>query len=91
MTILSTPSACRPSTAMIEHRFPLTPGLHASGVVTAIGEGVTGWKAGDEVFGVAEKPYVGEGTYGNRWSAARRLNHHHRDARAHACSADAAS
>lgn len=47
---------------MLEHRFPLTPGLDLSGVVHSVGEGVT-WKVGDEVFGVAEKPFMGEGTF----------------------------
>lgn len=50
--------------AMMEHRFPLTPGLDVSGVIEAVGGGLTGWKAGDEVFGVAEKPYMGDGTFG---------------------------
>jgi NADPH:quinone reductase-like Zn-dependent oxidoreductase len=50
--------------AMMEHRFPLTPGIDVSGVIEAIGPGITGWKAGDEVFGASEKPYMGDGTFG---------------------------
>jgi NADPH2:quinone reductase len=46
----------------MEHRFPLVPGMDASGTVDAIGEGVTGLEAGDEVFGSVGKMYLGEGT-----------------------------
>ena len=48
---------------MMEHRFPLIPGIDASGVVDAVGEGVAGHEAGDEVFGAVGKMYFGEGTY----------------------------
>jgi NADPH2:quinone reductase len=48
---------------MMEHRFPLIPGIDASGVVEAIGLGVDGWATGDEVFGAVGKMYFGEGTY----------------------------
>jgi NADPH2:quinone reductase len=46
----------------MEHRFPLVPGADASGTVDALGEGVTGWSVGDEVFGSVGKRYLGEGT-----------------------------
>src|SRR5207245_8780304 len=46
----------------MEHRFPLVPGMDASGTVEALGEGVEGWTVGDEVFGSVGKPYLGEGT-----------------------------
>lgn len=46
----------------MEHRFPLIPGADASGTVDALGEGVTGWSIGDEVFGSVGKMYLGEGT-----------------------------
>jgi NADPH:quinone reductase-like Zn-dependent oxidoreductase len=46
----------------MEHRFPLVPGLDASGSVDAIGEGVTDLTVGDEVFGSVGKMYLGEGT-----------------------------
>ena len=48
---------------MMEHRFPLIPGVEASGVVEALGSGVDGHAVGDEVFGVAVKPFFGEGTF----------------------------
>lgn len=48
----------------MEHRFPLVPGLDASGTVDALGDGVQGWKVGDEVFGSVGKMYLGEGTMG---------------------------
>lgn len=47
----------------MEHRFPLTPGLDYSGTVEAVGPGVEGFAAGDEVFGAVGKPYAGEGTF----------------------------
>ncbi len=46
----------------MEHRFPLVPGMDASGVVEAIGEGVTGLAEGDEAFGSVGKMHVGDGT-----------------------------
>src|SRR2546428_14196837 len=46
----------------MEHRFPLVPGMDASGTVDAVGEGVEVWTAGDEVFGSVGKMYLGEGT-----------------------------
>jgi NADPH2:quinone reductase len=46
----------------MEHRFPLVPGMDASGIVDALGEGVEGYAAGEEVFGSVGKKYLGEGT-----------------------------
>ena len=46
----------------MEHRFPLVPGMDASGTIDALGEGVAGWSVGDEVFGSVGKMYLGEGT-----------------------------
>ena len=46
----------------MEHRFPLIPSADASGTVDAVGPGVTGIAAGDEVFGSVGKPLMGEGT-----------------------------
>lgn len=47
----------------MEHRFPLIPGLDGSGQVAALGAGVDGVVVGDEVYGIAQKPYQGAGTY----------------------------
>src|SRR6266550_469760 len=47
---------------VMEHRFPLVPGMDASGVVEAIGPGVTEWAVGNEVFGAVGKMVLGEGT-----------------------------
>src|SRR5438046_2430995 len=46
----------------MEHRFPLVPGMDASGTVDALGDGATGWSVGDEVFGSVGKMHLGEGT-----------------------------
>ena len=46
----------------MEHRFPLVPGMDASGTVDALGDGVQGYAVGDEVFGAVGKMYLGEGT-----------------------------
>ncbi len=46
----------------MEHRFPLVPGMDASGTVEALGDRVDGWNVGDEVFGSVGKMYLGEGT-----------------------------
>jgi NADPH2:quinone reductase len=46
----------------MEHRFPLVPGMDASGTVEALGQGVEAWAVGDEVFGSVGKRYLGEGT-----------------------------
>jgi NADPH2:quinone reductase len=47
---------------MMDHRFPLVPGMDAAGTVESIGAGDVSWAAGDEVFGSVGKPYLGEGT-----------------------------
>ena len=46
----------------MEHRFPLVPGLDASGVIERVGPGVEGFQVGDEVFGFVKKPVMGAGT-----------------------------
>jgi NADPH:quinone reductase len=46
----------------MEHRFPLVPGMDASGTVEALGDGVEAWTVGEEVFGSVGKRYLGEGT-----------------------------
>jgi NADPH:quinone reductase-like Zn-dependent oxidoreductase len=44
--------------AMRPVQFPSTPGLEVSGVVDAVGEGVTAWKPGDEVFAQVSGGYT---------------------------------
>jgi NADPH:quinone reductase len=46
----------------MEHRFPLVPGMDASGTVEAVGDGVEAWSIGDEVFGSVGKRFLGGGT-----------------------------
>ena len=46
----------------MEHRFPLVPGMDASGTVDVVGAGVDAWQVGDDVFGSVGKMYLGEGT-----------------------------
>src|SRR5918996_2536557 len=47
----------------MEHRFPVVPGVEASGVVEDLGSGVPTFAKGDEVYGVSVKPFLGEGTF----------------------------
>jgi NADPH:quinone reductase-like Zn-dependent oxidoreductase len=46
----------------MDHRFPLIPGMDASGTVDRVGDGAEGFAVGDEVFGSVGKPSLGEGT-----------------------------
>ena len=53
---------------MVEHEFPITLGRDYAGVVEQIGGEVTGFSAGDEVFGFigAMNPTVHAGTWAER-------------------------
>jgi NADPH:quinone reductase len=50
----------------VEHKFPLVPGIDASGVITRVGPGGNGFREGDEVFGFVKRPVMGLGTWAER-------------------------
>jgi NADPH:quinone reductase-like Zn-dependent oxidoreductase len=50
----------------MEHRFPLIMGSDVSGVIEAIGPGVTEFQVGDEVFGVPGRPFMGAGSFADK-------------------------
>ena len=47
----------------MEHRFPLVPGIDFSGIVERIGLDVDGFAAGDGVYGISARAFVGAGTF----------------------------
>jgi len=47
----------------VPHEFPIIPGWDAAGTIAAVGQGVTSFKIGDEVFAYCRKPTVKWGTY----------------------------
>lgn len=49
--------------AMVATRFPAVPGWDLAGVVEAVGDGVTGFRPGDLVWGFARRDVVQQGTY----------------------------
>jgi NADPH:quinone reductase-like Zn-dependent oxidoreductase len=51
-------------TGMMEHRFPVVLGKDFAGTVVEVGEGVTRFAAGDPVFGVVTKAFLGDGGFG---------------------------
>ncbi len=57
---------------MMEHRFPLIPGIDASGAIESVGPGVEGYAPGDEVVGGFAKMFFGEGTFAELTTIALR-------------------
>ncbi|MET0491573.1 MAG: NADP-dependent oxidoreductase [Actinoplanes sp.] len=49
---------------MMEHRFPVVLGKDFAGTIDAVGPGVEGYTAGDRVFGVVTKAFLGDGSLG---------------------------
>lgn len=47
----------------MEHRFPFVAGIDLSGIVERLGPGVDGFAAGDAVYGIVAKPFVGTATF----------------------------
>jgi NADPH2:quinone reductase len=50
----------------LEHKFPLVPGIDASGVVVRVGNGADGFREGDEVYGFVKRLVMGLGTWAER-------------------------
>jgi NADPH:quinone reductase-like Zn-dependent oxidoreductase len=53
----------------MQARFPYIPGLDLSGVIDAVGLGVTEFAVGDEVFGSVRKAFFGAGSFAERVTA----------------------
>ncbi|WP_163541931.1 NADP-dependent oxidoreductase [Occultella kanbiaonis] len=49
---------------MMEHRFPVVLGKDFAGVIDSVGPGVTSHAAGERVFGVVAKAFLGDGSFG---------------------------
>ncbi|MGW0193925.1 NADP-dependent oxidoreductase [Nonomuraea sp. NPDC003201] len=49
--------------AMSEYRFPAVLGRDVAGTVDRVGAEVTGFRPGDEVFGMVKREYIGDGTF----------------------------
>src|ERR1700693_2454831 len=54
----------------VEQRCPLVPASDFSGTIDALGSGVHGFSAGDQVFGVTGKMFLGEGTLAEKTTAS---------------------
>lgn len=48
----------------MEHRYPVILGKDFAGIVEKVGDGVDGFVAGDRVFGVVAKEFIGDGSIG---------------------------
>lgn len=46
-----------------EYRFPAVFGRDVAGVVDTLGDGVTRFREGDEVYGFVKRDYIGDGTF----------------------------
>jgi NADPH:quinone reductase len=46
-----------------EYRFPAVFGRDVAGVVETVGDGVTRFREGDEVYGFVKRDYIGDGTF----------------------------
>ncbi len=46
-----------------EYRFPAVFGRDVAGMVDTVGDGVTRFRAGDEVYGFVKRDYIGDGTF----------------------------
>lgn len=49
--------------AVQEYRFPAVFGRDVAGVVETVGDGVTRFREGDEVYGFVKRDYIGDGTF----------------------------
>jgi NADPH:quinone reductase-like Zn-dependent oxidoreductase len=58
---------------MLEHRFPVVLGKDFAGTVEALGPGAARFAAGDPVFGVVMRPYLGDGAFAEAVAVAEGL------------------